>query len=60
MYKKPQMLDEVCENIRGSAGLSSFHFIKFDKMSKDDKSKVEDAFLDMMKNFNIHHYSQGI
>lgn len=49
--KKLQYIDEVCENIRGSAGFSRFQFVKYDKLSKVDKEKVEKAVVDMMENF---------
>lgn len=32
-------------------GLFGFHFIKLDKLSKEDKKKFEQETLDMMKNF---------
>lgn len=50
-HKKPQDIDEVCENIRNSVGLSGFHFIKYDALSNVDKKKVEEAMLDMMVTF---------
>lgn len=41
-HKNLQHIDEVCENIRSSAGLSSFQFIKYDKLSKENNNKVEE------------------
>ena len=31
VHKKAKIIDDECENSRGSVGLSIYHFIKFDK-----------------------------
>lgn len=49
--RKPQNIDEVCDNLRNTVGLLGFHFIKYDKLSREDKVKVEEAVIDMMTNF---------
>ena len=53
IHTKYKSIDKVCDNIRNSVGLLGFKFIKYETPSATDKSKVEEAMLDMMAKFNI-------
>ena len=44
-------LENLCENIRNSADLSSLNHIDFEKLEKEEKNLVEDAFYAMVSKF---------
>ena len=46
-------IDKVCDDLRSYVGLSSFRFVKYDTLNNDEKSKVEQAMIDMMANNKI-------
>ena len=41
-------VDILCERIRKDANLSSFRKLHFEKLSRDDKMKIEEAMYQMM------------
>ena len=53
IHKKPTNIEEVCNTIKISARLLGFKFIKYKKLKKDDKLKIEEVVLDMMSAFKL-------
>ena len=51
MYKPPKTMDELYENIRGSAGMEDFRFVKYDTLDTINKEKMEEAMLDMIETY---------
>ena len=49
--KNPQNVNDVCENVRGSVGLSSFQYVNYDKLRNEIKKKIEEVVIDIMVNF---------
>ena len=49
IHKKPQKIDELCRNIRGITKISRFYFFKYDKLSNENKNKVEQIMLDTIE-----------
>lgn len=47
--RRNKTIDEVCVNLTSSGGLSSFRFVKYDTLDNDDRTKVEEAMIDMME-----------
>lgn len=48
MHTKPRTIDEVCANIINFAGLLGSRYIEYDTLRNDDRSKVEEAMIEMM------------
>ena len=48
--RRTKSIDEVCIDLRRSSSLSNFKFVKYDTLNNDDRQKVEEAMIDMMKN----------
>lgn len=44
-------LENLCENIKNNASLSSFSHVDFEKLGKVDKNQVEEALYAMMSKF---------
>ena len=51
VHKCPTNIEEICQNIKSSAGLLGLEFIKYDKLNKTDKLKIEEAMYEMMATF---------